>query len=321
MGSEDDSAKRNEVFRSKVLKTIYPKGGGTDPVLSDSDEDIHVPTQIQILQPKKSKIYTVTPPPEGFDHEDATHVMQQDSESLDNASGSEGDGTTQYKRRKRKRHGKPFHAREQPVVSTAEGMDPASPTKTNCGNKVDSNKSDACKDSNLDDDLKSTTRIPNTHNLTKNQKRKLKKKRRKEKVKGKELDVLSKDFTYDSERHQVKCEELQREKMLVCRESLKEFLSNLWEVYSSEVQIQSDTTTYCKFKDPVTKFLQSIDETLLSDSDVSYLDRIKTVLLLKDRERFGLLMKDWREHSKVEIEFVHAVCKLSEYWLSSVVTS
>ncbi|XP_077394480.1 uncharacterized protein erich1 [Festucalex cinctus] len=305
-------ARRKEVFQSKVLQKLYPaapkleKEPSPPCILVDVKRKIahqDIPhsntsmTQNASTAIQSRRMYTVLPPPEGYDADSvkcvplpqlestnsrecpSEHDTQECSEELD--QDVEANGKKRRKRRKR---------RQKPH----EGIDGTDPIIV----------SNVVQNGTLTNEEK-------VH-ISRNKKRKLKKKRHKEKMLSMGLmpRASALEFTYQRENDE---EEEEEDGM---RAEVADFLRTTMEIYKSDSLLHAE-----KFP-LLTGVLEDLVNSIASGSrPASLLKRLHTLKLCiqnKDPNRLEEALQDLSNNTPMAAEETTAVGTLFQYWITDI---
>lgn len=149
--------------------------------------------------------------------------------------------------------------------------------------------------------------------LTKNQKKKLKKKKRKHLLNKLEVQ-RAKDFIYSSENEQFSVEKLR-----TMIEDVTEFLDAIWDVYCSEARLKGESVEEdsCKVAAAL-KCLSASGEG--SWGDLQLLSRAKSVLVLRSKQLAASTITRVENELGYDTDVRNFIVRMLKFWMGEVVT-
>ncbi|XP_076462618.1 uncharacterized protein LOC143294976 [Babylonia areolata] len=149
--------------------------------------------------------------------------------------------------------------------------------------------------------------------LTKNQKKKLKKKRRKHLLNKLEVQ-RAKDFIYSSENEQFSVEKLR-----TMIEDVTEFLDAIWDVYCSEARLKGESVEEEGSKvAAVLKCLSASGEG--SWGDLQLLSRAKSVLVLRSKHLAASTIARVENELGYDTDIRNFIVRMLKFWMGEIVT-
>uniref|UniRef100_A0A6J0SX92 Glutamate-rich protein 1 isoform X1 n=1 Tax=Pogona vitticeps TaxID=103695 RepID=A0A6J0SX92_9SAUR len=310
---------RAEVFRKKVLEKLFPappdalssdpessavlrtsvsKLGQEDPVnlpALEGSSSSPVEKKNSMILPSR-KIYTVSPPPEDYMPTTNNDISNEnlegdDSDSDADVSEEDGQGQPQRKRIRRKKRKNGLQNPDNLHRGPAEYEEPKNPIEEN----LQLVRSEG-------------------PNLSRNQKRKMKKKRQKEKMRASGL--LTKpaaiEFMYKPETEErISFEEAHKK-----ANDILDFLQATQEIYFSEKR--SKCAESAVSSQSVGEVLQSLESDSVSSSDITLLHRMKSLVLLQDVERIKDAVEEFRMQTAMPPDHAKAISSLFLYWVTDI---
>ncbi|XP_072856896.2 glutamate-rich protein 1 isoform X3 [Pogona vitticeps] len=330
---------RAEVFRKKVLEKLFPappdalssdpessavlrtsvsKLGQEDPVnlpALEGSSSSPVEKKNSMILPSR-KIYTVSPPPEDYMPTTNNDISNEnlegdDSDSDAGVSEEDGQGQPQRKRIRRKKRKNGLQNPDNLHRGPAEYEEPKNPIEEN----LQLVRSEG-------------------PNLSRNQKRKMKKKRQKEKMRASGL--LTKpaaiEFMYKPETEErISFEEAHKK-----ANDILDFLQATQEIYFSErlqfseffkdrvngISAHSPERSKCAesavSSQSVGEVLHSLESDSVSSSDITLLHRMKSLVLLQDVERIKDAVEEFRMQTAMPPDHAKAISSLFLYWVTDI---
>nr|XP_020638294.1 glutamate-rich protein 1 [Pogona vitticeps] len=284
--------------RSAVLRTSVSKLGQEDPVnppALEGSSSSPVEKKNSMILPSR-KIYTVSPPPEDYmpttnDDISDENLEGDDSDSDADVSEEDGQGQPQRKRIRRKKRKNGLQNPDNLHRGPAEYEEPKNPIEEN----LQLVRSEG-------------------PNLSRNQKRKMKKKRQKEKMRASGL--LTKpaaiEFMYKPETEErISFEEAHKK-----ANDILDFLQATQEIYFSEKR--SKCAESAVSSQSVGEVLQSLESDSVSSSDITLLHRMKSLVLLQDVERIKDAVEEFRMQTAMPPDHAKAISSLFLYWVTDI---
>ncbi|KAL8576515.1 hypothetical protein ACOMHN_003073 [Nucella lapillus] len=149
--------------------------------------------------------------------------------------------------------------------------------------------------------------------LTKNQKKKLKKKKRKHLLNKLEVQ-RAKDFIYSSENEQFSVEKLR-----TMIEDVTEFLDAIWDVYCSEARLKGESVEEDGSKVAAAlKILSASGEG--SWGDLQLLSRAKSVLVLRSKQLAASTITRVENELGYDTDVRNFIVRMLKFWMGEVVT-
>lgn len=304
------SSRRQEVFKQKVLKKLYPEGlsippasipnvhsetspGNTDLQQNDSEKawtsaDSATLTGLEINASSQQKVYTASLPPADFAMVSSVDNMATESENTDSddTDGSD-DSSRNFKRRRTRKRRKnvTLQCPNYPSAEHTHLLEEEQPIQTNKCTKI-----------------------------SKNKKRKLKKKHQKEKMKaaGLHLKATCGDFVYQPEGDKNKISDT--EDMDNKMNDILDFLQATKEIYVADSKSRSSGLCL----ESVHEILQLLEKRKIAPSDVAFLHQLKSFVVLQDTERVNSTLEVFREHSSMPFEHSSVLSSLFNYWITDI---
>ncbi|XP_077407791.1 uncharacterized protein erich1 [Vanacampus margaritifer] len=307
---------RKEVFQSKVLQKLYPaapkleKEPSPPCIVVDVKRKIthqDIPHRNAAMPANTStaiqsrRMYTVLPPPEGYDADSVKCVPLPQLESINFGEGPSGHDiqecseeleqdveANEQKRRKRRKRRLKFH----------EGTDGT--TSTIVSSVVQ----------------KGTLMNEEKVNISRNKKRKLKKKRHKEKMLSKGLMTRASalEFTYQRETDEEE-EEEEEDRM---RAEVADFLRTTMEIYKSDSLLNAEK--FPLLPGVLEDLVKSVASGSRPASLLKCLHTLKLCIQHKDPNRLEEALQDLNNNTLMSAEETTAVATLFQYWITDVLT-
>ncbi|NXD70138.1 ERIC1 protein, partial [Eolophus roseicapillus] len=249
-----------------------------------------------IVPPKR--MYTVSPPPEDYVADTPDAVRISASETSDSSADSTGkceyQGQTKRKRIRRKKH--------KSSLQNSNNVH---------GEQTESGMQETLVRDNLQ--LQQT----DSPKISKNKKRKMKKKRQKEKMRAAGLvtKITGVDFTYQPDKNNR--EEAAGLKDIVEKaDSILDFLQATQQIYFADSK--SKCTDSAVNAAAAQELFQYLESCTISSSDVTFLHRLKSLVLLQDIERLKDALKQFQEQSMMPPDHTKIITSLFHYWITDI---
>ncbi|XP_072188524.1 glutamate-rich protein 1 isoform X1 [Excalfactoria chinensis] len=319
---------RKEVFIKNVLKRLYAETSSSPvPVSSGKEEAVLVNLgskskendleNVQALSadagtssgtlskssrgsdstiPPPRRVYTVSPPPEGYVAAVAdTDNITVSENSEGSADSAEEEHEVQTKRKRIRRKKLKNSLQDSNILH---------------GEQVESGMQETLVEDNLQLQQIDSSKI------SKNKRRKMKKKRQKEKMRAAGLltKTTSVDFTYQPDKNN-------REGASDLKDtddkadSILDFLQTTQQIYFADNKSKCTDSTV---NSAAQELLQCLESRNVSSSDVTLLHQMKSLVLLRDVDRLKDALKQFQEHSVMPPGHTKLIVTLFHYWITDI---
>ncbi|XP_072490457.1 glutamate-rich protein 1 isoform X2 [Notamacropus eugenii] len=244
-------------------------------------------------QPRK-KMYTVSPPPDGYAPCSPEFTDSKKSERSDSTDDTEEENPQEPPKRRRRRKRKPKNMLQNPHNVHVEQTE-FEKNESHLQEKLQPQHTDGPQ-------------------ISKNKKRKLKKKQQKERKRA--AGLLTKatgiSFTYQPESNS-EAEDFKdtNEKA----DGILDFLQATQEIYFSDGNFKSGSTACLETIQEVFKHLEF---RRIASSDIMLLDQMKTLVLLQDTERLKSALEQFQEQCLMPPDHAKEIATLFHYWITDI---
>ncbi|XP_068921492.1 glutamate-rich protein 1 [Petaurus breviceps papuanus] len=297
------SGAKQQVFIEKVLKKLYPSvpNQQLQSITEISSKPELEPRKVQPsaddenkIQPRK-KIYTVSPPPDGYAPCSPEFTDIKNSEKSGSTDDTEEEKSQELPKRRRRRKRKPKNILQNPHNVHVEQTE------------FDKNKNHLQE--------KSQPQHTDGPPISKNKKRKLKKKQQKERKRA--AGLLTKAtgicFTYQPESNS---EGEDFKDTSEKADGILDFLQATQEIYFSDSNFKSSGSSACL--ETIQEVFKHLEFHRIASSDIILLDQMKTLVLLQDTERLKSALEQFQEQCMMPPEHAKEIATLFHYWITDI---
>ncbi|XP_074144081.1 glutamate-rich protein 1 [Sminthopsis crassicaudata] len=302
------SSAKQQVFVEKVLKRLYPSVSNQQlqatTETSSSKPELE-PRKVQSkaddeskIQPKK-KIYTVSPPPDGYvpHSPEFTDTRKSEKSSSTDDSGEENpDEPPKRRRRRRRRKQKPKNILQSPYNIHVEQTE-FEKNESRLQEKLQPQHTDGPQ-------------------ISKNKKRKLKKKQQKERKRAAGLltRATAITFTYQPESNSEEEEDFKSTEEKA--DGILDFLQATQEIYFSDSNVKSSGSIACL--ETMQEIFKHLEFHRIASSDIVLLHQMKTLVLLQDIERLKSALEQFQEQCMMPSDHAREIATLFHYWITDI---
>ncbi|KAM9067808.1 glutamate-rich protein 1 isoform X1 [Sarcophilus harrisii] len=298
---------KQQVFVEKVLKRLYPsvsnqqlqattETSSSKPELEPSKDQASADDENKI-QPKK-KIYTVSPPPDGYVPHSPEFTDTRKSEKSSSTDDSEEENPQEppkRRRRRRRRKQKPKN-----ILQSAHNI------------HVEQTEFEK-NESRLQEKLQ--PQHTDGPQISKNKKRKLKKKQQKERKRAAGLltRATAITFTYQPESNSEEEDFKDTEEKA---DGILNFLKATQEIYFSDSNIKSSGSVACL--ETIQEVFKHLEFHRIASSDIILLHQMKTLVLLQDIKRLKSALEQFQEQCMMPPDHAREIATLFHYWITDI---